>query len=317
MKVGVFGATGFVGSAILDALTNEGIEAHALKRPQISFQCGSDPTNDASTWIGDNAHMFGDICRAIDPLDAIVIACGMAAPNSSDTNALMLGNAVLPAIISRAAVGRRIVFVSSAAVQGETSILNEDPTTRPFSPYSYSKAAGERVLLAAPNQENIVVYRPTSVHGLGRPTTDKLVRLAGMRLLPLFGDGQQPLPLAHIDFVGAAAAHLVAKNRTTHGIVLHPWEGMTLRGMYEAFGGRAALWTLPNGPVGALGRIGDIASRRYPSIRPNWRRIELLLRGQKQESVKLANAGFHIQDSYQAYRDLGADVRSSRRSARS
>lgn len=80
----------------------------------------------------------------------IVNAAGLAAPNMQDLPALVGANALLPAVIAIAAQRtgvRRMIHLSSAAVQGAKPVLDATEYTEPFSAYSFSKALGEECLL--------------------------------------------------------------------------------------------------------------------------------------------------------------------------
>ena len=221
------------------------------------------------------------MATALIGVDVVINAAGAAAPDSNDIHALHVANALLPAtmaaIASRAGV-RRFVHVSSAAVQGARRVLDETRSTEPFSPYSTSKADGERALLeGGESPAETVVYRPTSVIDEGRPSTLALARLANAWVVPVAGDGSAPLPTALVGNVASLALHLATCDEAPQ-IVLHPWEGMTQRLLMECLAERAPRFLrIPR----AIARPVISGARHVPRAQGASRRLELLLFGQQ------------------------------------
>jgi len=226
----------------------------------------------------------------------VVNAAGLAHPAGRDRAALTAANVLLPkklALACRRADVRRLVHVSSAAVQGRLDPLDETDRRFPFSPYSRSKAEAERWLREAGPAElpdEIVVYRPTSVHGPGRAISRLLCRIAGGPIVVLGGVGNQPLPVALVENV-AAGILFSAMSPVVMPVVVQPWEGVTTRRLFELLGAKRFLPVpeLPlRGALRAVRRPAGVAPRVASAVRS----LELLYVGQRVAESSLARAGF-------------------------
>lgn len=283
MQVAVLGHRGLVGSAVSNRL---GGAVRGLDMPRIRLGSIADPVEQADKWIKQHCNEVSDLCERIDGCQSLVNAAGLAGPRSNDVLALHASNAVLPVIALRVAqeVGvRRVVHVSSAAVQGSTRLLDESLAHQPQNPYARSKAAGEWALhrLSGEGREDVVIYRATSVLNPNRSATRRLVSLYGMPIAPVFGSGQQPLPVSTLRSTAAAVTWCI-QHADGGSVVLHPWEGVTGRSLADSLrSSRTRLiscpaWPFTRGPF-------RLASRRGP-LTGSFRLVELLAAGQSQES---------------------------------
>lgn len=291
-RVCVLGGRGFVGRAVVAALKASDVEP--VVAPSV------------------RSLAVDAIAGLLTGADVVVNAAGLAAPDSTDLDALREANAALPARLAQAAASvdvRRLVHVSTAGVQGARRILDESTDTSAFSPYTLTKAEGERALLkpGAVTPVETVVYRPPSVFGTTRSITSTLVSLYSQRFAPILGNGDQPIPAALVENVGRAIAHL-AIGPTTPSLVLHPFEGMTQRLIAEAFRApRTRLITVPVPPREASVKL---ARPITPSrIKPALRRIDLLAYGQRQDATHLGAAGFVLGDQFDRYSELARSMR--------
>lgn len=290
MKVGITGAGGFIGTVVADAMRSADVEVVPVRSPRFRLRSGETAERFLRTWPDSHASRWGQLHGDMTDVDVLVNAAGIAAPESSDVEALDGANGLLPALLARAGSAAgigRLIHVSSAAVQGDREPLDEAQVYEPFSPYSRSKVLGEKFLLEAGAElpVEVVIHRSTSVQGAVRPITQRLVRLAGQRLVPLCGDGDAPLPITLVENVAAAITFL-ATAADPPRITLQPWEGMTARSLFEAFGDDPRFASLPAGAW----RVGaKAASWRSPAV---GRRIELLAFGQRQEAKVLPTMGF-------------------------
>ena len=292
--VAVTGSRGFVGSAVTAALRGAGHSAHAITAPRIDLPVGERAEAYARSWVEREPEELAHLVAAMSGADVVIHAAGLALPSSPATPALAGANAVLPSLVAHAAhlAGvRRFVHVSSAAVQGSRDPLDESMSHAPLTPYARSKALGEKLLgTALPVPPELVLFRPTSVQGAGRPMTASLCRLVSRRLAPVFGDGEVPLPLALVENVAAAAVEL-ATAPSLPDVVLYPWEGMTLRELID-LAGRARAIAIPTWcgklAVGCLMTAGHGAA----AAASVGRRLELLVHGQRQDARFLPALGF-------------------------
>lgn len=294
--VAVVGGSGLIGTAVLRGLSAAGCATTVVPAPRLQVPAGQDGMAAARALAP-----AVELISALRGCDSVVLAAGSAWPGSPPTPALFGANAALPLVLLKAAEAagaRHLVHISSAAVQGRREPLDESPTTEPFSGYSLAKALGERLLLDHQSAVEVCIYRPTSVLAPERGLTRALVRLARLPVTPLPGAGNRPLPVAHIDNVAAAVAHLVDRQLT--GIVLHPWEGFDLRTLLTVFGARRFVLL----PLALAGPTRFAARSRSAKLAAAARRVDLLVQGQSQQARVLLDAGFVPPRSGQDYKLL-------------
>jgi len=251
-----------------------------------------------------------DLARAIASAQVLVNAAGDPNASSGDLDGLMGVNAALPTVALRAAKRSgvsRFVHVSSSVVQGDRSVLDSSEATRSFSPYSISKAAGEKWVLAeAESQPEVIIYRPPSVHASGRGVTRKIAALAASPLSSVAGAGDRPSPQALLENVGDAVAFLATSQTAPPRIVHHPWEGLTTAELLRLLGGRE-----PHHIPMSLARFVVMTARGVerviPPLAPNRRRMELLLLGQGVDRSWLDEAGWQPPYGADHWRLLSAD----------
>lgn len=281
-----------------------------LHAPRIPSEFACLPAADgAFRWRADNSEAYRLLCSRLADGDVVINAAGVARPSSRSLEALRPANTILPlvlALASHAAGAALFVQISSAAVQGRTEPLDERAMWRPFSVYSRSKADAERSLLAGMSMPglDILVYRPTSVQGVDRPMTRSLARLTRLPVVPVVRGPGRALPLALVENVAAGIAF--AAIRGISGIVLHPWEGITSRSVFELGRARPRLLPIPSS-VASLVRPATMLGTSFSwSGSAAVRRVELLVYGQGQLATRLVAAGFvlpHGWDKWQLTMD--------------
>ncbi|KQM26124.1 hypothetical protein ASL10_07615 [Frigoribacterium sp. Leaf8] len=287
----VIGASGFVGSRIVADARSRGITIVELAAPRLEAVPASVAA--ARTAAAGAVDVVDELAAAFRGAGVVVNAAGLATPDAEMSASLVGANAALPLVAlaaARRSGARRFVHLSSAAVQGPVPVLDESTRTLPFSPYSQSKAWGEQLLVearaeGAPDDvTEVVVVRATSVQGPGRPTTDRLRRIAASPLASVASPGDAPTPVTSV----AALAEFVTAVGTFEGIVpavvLQPWEGLTVSSVLEAAGGRSPrrlprlLCRFVVGSARVVSRL--IGGRLAGPIR----RVELMWFGQGQTS---------------------------------
>jgi len=313
----VLGRTGFVGQLVEKAIREAGHQTSALApfRVERAFDRARPLEECVVDWLGTHADLAGELAGQLSGNDVLVNAAGMAEPKSEDIPRLFDANAVLAGvaaqIASRAGVSR-LIHISSAAVQGRRDPLDESEDIEPVTSYGRSKAAAERLLLErrvdVPNE--LIVYRPTSVQGVSRDLTGKLVAFASMAFVPIPGGGSAPVPVCLSENVAAVVVYLLSVNPPPR-IVLQPPEGMTTRGLLNALGNNPRFVPFPGGLARAAVELGYLLGRRSSRVGALARRLDLLVNGQEQDARALAHLGFDPPNDAHAhaYRQLGEKVR--------
>ena len=292
-RVAVVGASGFVGSAVCDALIRRGHDVVRLKAPRI----------DTSANITDNNAALTSIRQELANCVSLVNAAGVSEATGTNSNEMTAANGTLPGVIGRACAdaGVRFIHVSSAAVQGRKEVLDADPSTMPFSAYSNSKALGESNAL---NYGQTCVYRPPGVHGADRAVTQTIAKLARSRLSSVAGDGSRNTAQALIGNVADAIAFLATCDEPPPPIVSHPSEGLTTASLLEALGGKTPA-RIPTTFARGLVSAAFVAGRTRGALTGHARRLEMLWLGQGQSESWLTTAGWSPPHHRDSWRELG------------
>lgn len=204
----VTGGSGFVGARLIEALKSRGWEVRALARSRATQEA---------------VHDRGATPVPGDLLDAAALRLGMAGcevvfhvaahfklwgPREVFDKVNVEGTrTLLDAAVGTPSV-RRVVAVSAAAVvMGDPEpMLDADERLplqdRPFAPYGSSKAAAERLLLAANDRRpgfSTVAIRPPLIWGDGMPMLDDVVRNVEAGQFQWVAGGGQATSTCHVD----------------------------------------------------------------------------------------------------------------------
>lgn len=295
----VLGSTGFVGTGIVEALTRSRVQdLRRVRAPRLVLnpQARIADVLQAASEDAEIQQSVTDLMRDLDGADIVINAAGLANPNDRASPGLFGANALLPVVVAEACARagvRRVLHLSSAAVQGRRHELDETDYVEPFSAYSESKALGEQALrswvqqhakgAAGPDRTpSVVTLRATSVQGPGRGTSAGLSRIASSRLSSVAAPGTQPSVVSSL----AGLCGFVLAVGTYPGdlppILLQPWEGGTVSDVLALSGDGRDPVILPaplaRAGVGALYAMG----RLLPRLRGLARRLEVMWFGQRQ-----------------------------------
>jgi nucleoside-diphosphate-sugar epimerase len=290
--VSILGGTGFVGQAIVQAFLQKGWSVRTIPAPRLIFT-GEIPESVLPTEL-----FSSEILRLSEQLKssvAIVNAAGDPNASSQNLTSVLGPNAALPIIVKRAAEMAKVaryVHISSSVVQGDRAVLDSTTNLLPFSPYSKAKALGEKWLLKEPSVvTTTTIFRPPSVHAVGREVTEKIRTLAASPLSSVAGTGSSQTPQALLENVADAVTFLVASPEQPPLIVHHPWEGLTSIELLRFLGNREPRH-VPKGLARALIKAVKVTERSVKLIAPNRRRLELLWFGQSVAPSWLEQAGW-------------------------
>ena len=299
--VGVVGASGFVGEAVVRALTLQGANVTAVRAPRLNSGARDVAGLRAELRSAAILRKTEDLRRALAGCSVVVNAAGLATAGARLDDALAGANSLLPGLLGMAArPDARFIHVSSAAVQGRRGVLDESTATWPFSPYSTAKALGECLVLERGGET--VCFRPTSVHGPGRSVTEAMVRVLRSPVASVAGRGDRPTPQVLVDNVADAIAFVATTSETPPSVVLQPWEGLTTGDLVRVLGGqepRHVPESLARGVVAAGFRLARLSA----GVAGTARRLEMMWFGQRQEPGWL-DARWHPSQGHSAWRAL-------------
>ncbi len=211
LKLGVTGATGFVGTHLLDLALGEGHDVRALtRRPQAPRK--------GVRWIEGSLEDRAALADLIDGADAIIHVAGVINADAAGFEAgNVTGTAAMLAAAERGEV-KRFVHVSSLAAREPGLSL-----------YGTSKARSEALVSASPL--STAIARPPAVYGPGDRETLELFRMAGRGLVILPPPGR--LSLIHVDDLARLLLALAASHDP---LLVEPDDGRPGGWTHEAFG---------------------------------------------------------------------------------
>lgn len=234
MKAFVTGATGFLGSHLVDLLLQERHEVFCLirstsnlrwlKNKPVKIIEGDLKLNDPGLKEGlKNAdwcfHVAG-LISTIHPQDYFTV-------NAGGTRHCL--NACLQAAPNL----KRFVLVSSIAACGPSpkgQFVDEKTPPHPLTVYGQSKLEGERIALSYQNRLPIVILRPPAIYGPRDKMILPLFRLAKKGLFFVPGGKPRYITLAYVEDVARACLWAATQEKAVGEIFfiadgdLYPWQ---------------------------------------------------------------------------------------------
>jgi dihydroflavonol-4-reductase len=265
MRALVTGATGFVGSHLVDALQRHGSEVTVLARSPA--KAAGLRSRGVRVILGD-LHDAAALEDAVRSQDLVYHVAGVVA--ARDEAAFLRANrdgtrGIVSAM--ERANQCRIVFVSSLAAGGPAprgQPLRGTEPARPVTAYGRSKLAAEQVVRSTSLPWTIV--RPPIVYGPRDREVLKVFRLARLGIAPVLGSGEQELSAIHASDLAEA---LIAAGTAGRAIgqtynACHP-EVFTSREFGRAIGAsmgrRVISFTIPRGAGGLVLSLTETLAR--------------------------------------------------------
>lgn len=272
MRVFVTGATGFVGSHLVDLLLDEGHTVRALVRGgRPTALTGREGVEVVTGSLADE----GTLTEALAGVDAIAHLAGKY--KLQNPAELLDVNAAGTRRLVRAALTAcpdltRLVFLSSIAAAGpgseDLSPRTEGDPTDPVSYYGRSKRMAEEQVLEAADQLPVTIIRPPIVYGPGDRSRLKLFRRAQRRVVPQAGRGSALLSVIYVEDL--CRAILLAMTRShTSGRVFYVEDGraVTWRQLTAAVGHGLGVRTKRVGVPGWMLSLATRANATYGRVR--------------------------------------------------
>ncbi|MBI5388641.1 MAG: NAD(P)-dependent oxidoreductase [Verrucomicrobia bacterium] len=250
MKVLLTGASGFVGSHILDTLCERGIPTAVLLRPtsqrnfierqlqRVEVRLGS---------IDDPASLHEALREVTHIIHCAGATKALRAAEFYEVNQTGTRN-VVEAVNAQRGQVQRLVHISSLAAAGPAlpgQPARESDPPQPVSEYGRSKLAGEREVTGQ-CQADFVVLRPPAVYGPRDGEFLRLFKAVKSHLRPRFGGGRQALSFVFVkDLADTAVAVLTAPAAARQTYFVAAQEIATARELTEEIAVQMGVWTLP------------------------------------------------------------------------
>ncbi len=210
MKIFLTGASGFVGSHLVQSLVSAGHEIVAHYRSPQSLNIK--PENHVEVWSGD-LNDVQSLAKRLQGIDSVIhCAAEMRLWNSEkalhETNVLMTEHILKAA---KQASVPQFIYMSDASVAKDPSMPNLEvsesralPSLQKF-PYSHSKSLAEQYVLAAGDESfRVISLRPASIWGKGDLIDRILGKAANLNQFGWFDQGNYLFSTCNIDNLCAA-----------------------------------------------------------------------------------------------------------------
>jgi nucleoside-diphosphate-sugar epimerase len=231
LKALVTGATGFIGSHLVEALVQRGFRVRCLVRPTSRL-----------AWVkGLPVEIIYGDCQEKDSLepgvkdvDLVFHLAGATRAIDAKTyfavNALGTENLVQACLEHNTRL-QKFIYLSSQAAAGpgrDGGKKKESDLCAPVSPYGMSKRRGEELALSQAHELPLLILRPAAVYGPRDKAFFFLFQCLAKRIKPSFSGGVQNLSLCSVqDLVGAIL--LAASTRTQSGEIFFLSDGHDYR----------------------------------------------------------------------------------------
>ena len=199
MKILVTGGAGFIGSHLTERLVEEGHEVIVLD----NFYSGKKEWVKSAKLIEGDIRDESDVAKAMHGCQIVFHLAAISEARATDENLVYNTNFLGSKNVFETArkAKAKVIFVSSAAVYGESRGAKETDAAQPENQYGKSKLKGEHI---APEGSFIVrlfnVYGPRG-HGVINKFASAIPKYKG---ITIYGHGSQTRDFVHIDDVVSA-----------------------------------------------------------------------------------------------------------------
>lgn len=203
MKILVTGATGFIGSHIVDRLIDCGYDVTCLVRKESNLKWIRDKIDFIKVVRGD--FLYPETLKdAINDIDTVIHVAGL--PYANDWHKYYIVNFIGTKNILQACLNskkvKRLIYFSSQSASGSVSkgiLRTEDMPPKPISHSGRSKLLAEEELLKSKDAIHITIIRPTLIYGPRDMNLLNYFRMVKKGIFISFGNIERILNVCYID----------------------------------------------------------------------------------------------------------------------
>ena len=249
MKIAIFGGSGFIGSAIVDRLLQDGHMLRVFERPSLE-PFSAFTADERVEWVSGDLMSPPDVTHAIDGVDVVLHLVSTTVPKSSNDDPIYDVQSNLVATLQmlnamRAKRVSKIVFISSGGtVYGTPHYLPVDEThpTEPQVSYGITKLAIEKYILLYQRQYGIKanILRVSNPYGERQKVQSGqgavgifLKRALQGKSLDIWGDGSVTRDYIYVGDVAEAFASAITYNGPESVFNISSGVGITLNALIE------------------------------------------------------------------------------------
>lgn len=235
MKIFLTGATGFLGSHVVDALREKGHELKALVRPTSSLRRLKEQGVEL---VPGQIPQSASLSEALSGIDAVVHLAGLIKSLRKEDffKVNTEGTAYLAEQILRASPRPRLLIHISTVVavnprQGEDYCLSAERGPA-LSYYGESKRQAELALTVLKDKVQTIILRPPVLYGPRDGEFLPLFRMIGRGLAPMYRGGENQLSVCYGPDTARAVADLLELSSTKDGVYclddgeIHSWRSL-------------------------------------------------------------------------------------------
>ncbi|UCE39738.1 MAG: NAD-dependent epimerase/dehydratase family protein [Candidatus Aminicenantes bacterium] len=232
-KALITGATGFIGSHLLETLVEKKWDITCLVRPQS--QTGEIEKMPVRILRGpmDSQDVLESAVEDQDYIFHLAARIRPAPPEIYDKANYRLTRNLANACLRKNPGVYRFVYVSSISVGGPTSLgqyLDETRPPNPASEYGRTKLKGEQALKEIWDKLPATIIRPPNVYGARQQETEILVKLIRKRIVPLLKEEGKTTSLIYIkDLIRGILLAAESSEARSHTYYLTDGEGYSWR----------------------------------------------------------------------------------------
>jgi nucleoside-diphosphate-sugar epimerase len=231
LKALVTGATGFIGSHLVEALVHRGVQVRCLVRNKRHLGWVKDSRVE---FVVGNCQERTSLRQGVKDVDQVFHLAGVTTAVKEKTyfevNALGTENLVQACIENNTRL-KKFIYLSSQAAAGPClsgGKKKESDPCEPVSPYGKSKLLGEQFALSHSHELPLLILRPCAVYGPRDKGFYDLFKCLSKRIKPCLSDRDQHISMCYVqDLVRAIL--LAAETKTESGEIFFLSDGLDYR----------------------------------------------------------------------------------------